>query len=376
MRSWFGSRKSVPATPVTEGSGKELPLDGATSRSRLHGEDQSKSSRKEIPATEQKLGVALSKSLVYDVDPRKRSYRPELITLHYDRLHNPDNCYHLRIEFLNTTSKLIEDAVLSWSTTVERFGLKLVEVPIAEACSINTMHPFRAPYIVKLALEPPKEQPQPQAYFEAKAFNAPITSERNFYQNLILRKFDYVLDFEAARDFPADVDVSYSWGKPDYRYVQYIHRSGTVVAQISDEGDFVLLANRLYNDRSKASTEDRPMEDAMTAFRRAPNIRAGDYRSSPSPYSSPVIRPAAETPMPNAAELTTAYARPEQLKDELEAFCSNKMILDAFYSEVLNASSHLAHLRTPNIEAGIPTIGLPPSLLLQDQKELVDNGIA
>ena len=73
----------------------------------------------------------MSRVMRYDVDPRKRSYRPEIISLHYDRLHNPDNCYHIRIDWMNVTAKLIEDAIVTWATSVEKYGLKLVEVPIA-----------------------------------------------------------------------------------------------------------------------------------------------------------------------------------------------------------------------------------------------------
>jgi hypothetical protein len=48
------------------------------------------------------------------------------------------------------------------------------------------------------------------------------------------------------------VDVLYSWGKPDYRYTRYVHKDGTLLAQITIEGDFLLLSNRLYSDRGSA----------------------------------------------------------------------------------------------------------------------------
>lgn len=219
--------------------------------------------------------------MVYDVDHRKRSYRPELINLHYDRVHNPDNCYHIRIDWMNSTSKLIEDAIISWTSTVERYGLLLVPVPIGEAAAITTDDPFRAPYAIELIRKPPSEQRTPQTYFDAKSFAAPVTSERHLYQKAILRKFDYVLDFEAANEFPADVDVTYSWGKPDYQYAQYIHRSGTLLAQISDDGNFLLLPNRLHNIRSTSSQDERPMGNGDTQSRTAQNYRAATHRESP-----------------------------------------------------------------------------------------------
>ncbi|CRK44826.1 hypothetical protein BN1723_019558, partial [Verticillium longisporum] len=96
--------------------------------------------------------VVLSKVVKYDVDHRKRSYRPERIDLHYDRLHNPDNCYHIRLDWLNVTAKLIEDAVEGWAREAANYGLRLVEVPIREACTITDTNPFRRPYTIKLAI--------------------------------------------------------------------------------------------------------------------------------------------------------------------------------------------------------------------------------
>ncbi|KAI4144983.1 MAG: hypothetical protein L6R39_003952, partial [Caloplaca ligustica] len=258
--TWFGSKKAekVPSTPHSAGPGQESPKAPASRSSQTNHED-SDNDPPTAAASRRRLGVALSKSLLYDVDHRKRSYRPEYVTLHYDRLHNPDNCYHIRLDWINTTSKLIEDAIVSWANTVERFGLRLVEVPLAEASTITSMHPFRAPVLVRLAKSPPSEHPQ--TYFDATSFSpqANKPEEKHFYQKALLRKFDFVLDFEAASDFPPDVDVTYSWGKPEYRYPQYIHRSGTLLVQITDEGNFLLLANRLYNNRTQPPHhQDRP----------------------------------------------------------------------------------------------------------------------
>ena len=371
-KSWFGSRKSVPATPVSEGPGKSFPVSHA-SRSTPTSDENSDIDTATPTASKQSLGVALSKSLIYDVDHRKKSHRPELINLHYDRLHNPDNCYHIRIDWMNTTSKLIEDAIVSWATTVERFGLKLVEVPLAEASAVTDMHPFRAPYIIRLARRPPREQPKLQAYLDAKSFAAPVATDDLYYQKLLLKKFDYVLDFEAARDFPADVDVSYSWGKPDYKYVQYIHRSGSLVAQITDEGDFLLLANRLYNNRSIPVQEERPLGDGGPRSRKAQTIRSGGYHGSPrtSPFSSPIIRAIPGTPKPHVLGSTPAYATPEQLKDDLEVFCSNETMLDTFYSDALNKLPQVGR-RTPFLESTIPSMGLPPNFSLGDEKTAYD----
>ena len=409
-RGWFGRGKaSVPSTPMSEDPPKELPT---TSRSRASSTGIPYSDAGSGIPTEKKknLGVALSKSLLYDVDHRKRSDRPEIIRLHYDRLHNPDNCYHIRVEWMNTTSKLIQDAVVSWATSVDRFGLRLVEVPLGEACSFSSMHPFRAPYLVKLAKRPPSKQPQ--SFFpDTITFTPQPRPEKHFYQIAIMKRFSFVLDFEAANDFPADVDVTYSWGKPDYRYPQYIHRSGTVIAQITDDGDFLLLANRLYNNRNapNSSYQDTtrsaifgdPGQDRDTGFFRSSPHR-GNYRHSPqcSPFNSPSVRASlgtssvaatfnkARTPIaPNTTGFTrsgaaTAFTTPEAIKNDFEAFCMDVDALETFYTETLHRPSSSVPCtpsiggtktpsrgaETPFNESSIPTLALPGSLMSKDKK--------
>lgn len=371
-RNWFGSRKvdkSVPSTPISEGVGGDSPRK-SHSRSSSNGNDSSNGGTSTPTDSKRRLGVTLSKSLLYDVDHRKRSHRPEVINLHYDRLHNPDNCYHIRIEWMNVTAKLIEDAVVSWATSMDRFGLRLVEVPLSEASAISKTHPFRAPYLIKLAQYPPRKQPQ--RYFDANSFAAQDKADKQFYQKAIMKRFNFVLDFEAASDFPPDVDVSYSWGKLDYRYQQYIHRSGVLLAQITDDGDFLLLANRLYNNRSAKSQEparsDNMDAGRPTAFSAA---RSDNHRGSPrsSPYASPSLGATQGMPTPSTgfarASKTTAFATPEDISEELETFCQDAAKLDHFYNEVLSKSSSPGP-NTPFIESSIPALGLPPSWTLRE----------
>ncbi|KAL4874088.1 hypothetical protein BDV12DRAFT_158997 [Aspergillus spectabilis] len=138
--------KSVPSTPAPAGeTWKDSPLSAHSRAPSL--EQNAQSHTPGTPSkSKNKAAIMLSKTLKYDVDPRKRSNRPELIDLHYDRLHNPDNCFHIELSWMNTTPKLIEDTVQSWASTAEKFGLKLVQVPIAEASAIDQTQPFRQPY--------------------------------------------------------------------------------------------------------------------------------------------------------------------------------------------------------------------------------------
>ncbi|KAL2040001.1 hypothetical protein N7G274_007404 [Stereocaulon virgatum] len=417
-RGWFGRAKaSVPSTPLSDDVAKDST---SISHSRAGSNNASSAGDASEPTTPtgktQKLGVALSKSLLYDVDHRKRSYRPETINLHYDRLHNPDNCYHIRIEWMNTTAKLIQDAVTSWATSVDRFGLRLVEVPIGEASSITSMHPFRAPYRVRLQQQPPTKQPK--SYFDNTSFSPQPKTQKHYYQKALLKRFEFVLDFEAASDFPRDVSVTYSWGKPDYKLPQYIHRSGKLVAQITDEGDFLLLANRLYNNRGASvnldykgghRTDDMSDTDSHHGpgfFRSIPQ-RSGlsNLGGSPrsSPISSPSVRAALDSPAytthsirgpstasrisqytdATSARASSASATAEAVKQAFEDFCNNKQLLDKFYEEVLSKASTpgpntpLLGSKTPSkgpmtpsreaeklaFESSIPSLALPERLV-------------
>ncbi|KAK4193765.1 putative vacuolar membrane-associated protein IML1 [Podospora australis] len=384
---WFNPKRSqvsMPSTPMVE---NPRALAANFSRPTSIHEDSSPTSGATTPTALPTIGgkkpkVVLSKSIMYDVDHRKRSYRPEIVELHYDRLHNPDNCYHVRVDWMNVTAKLIEDAVENWAKEAKDYGLRLVEVPIAEACSISDINPFRRPYIMKLAVPPPDQSPV--TYYDPNSFTPSAQPGRHFYQKAILRKFDFVLDVEAASNFPTNVDVSYSWGKPDFKYTQYIHRSGSVLAQITDEGDILLLANRLYSSRAAAARDREIQREHLRTTGQGEVGTAGVGRAlTPNPFTSyglptpsglgmpghdaltaspsmkasflsPVVRPSGLSQPPSAGGGGCAFGtpgqlktpglwawlsqEPEMIKDELESFCNDKDALDIFYKDLKSAA--------------------------------------
>lgn len=394
---WFGIRKpdrSVPSTPLSDGP-RTSPLASRSLRSRPSTSDSSSvGSEKDGGKTPTRSGtpkrkVLLSRVMRYDVDPRKRSYRPEIISLHYDRLSNPDNCYHIRIDWMNVTAKLIEDAIVSWATSVEKYGLKLVEVPIAEASNISDHHPFREPYIIKLALQPP--QTQTDAGWDLSHFSTQYAKNDKFaYHKALLRRLNFVLDIESADSFPADVEVAYSWGNPDYKYTQFIHKSGTLVAQILHDGNFAVLANRLAHNRAKDTYRFRPTDPyehkrAVNEKDRMPTTPAERANPHRSPFSSPLARPVQDssllhsalqdktstTPTPitatSASAATGIIQTPEQVKDELEAFCSDATLLQAFYAtEAFKQAPHPSPSPRilPVLDNNIPNLGLPPAVFI------------
>lgn len=388
---WFNSRRAgVPPTPVLEPSIKDSPR-ALMSRPTSISEEGSPASTSTTPTTAlahsgKRPNVVLSKVIKYDVDHRKRSYRPERIDLHYDRLHNPDSCYHIRIDWMNVTTKLVEDAVEGWAREASQYGLRLVEVPLMEACTIMELNPFRRPYRIKLAAPPPDQKPE--TYFDPNSLGPQTAPIKHFYQTAILKKFDFVLDIEAASNFPSNVDVSYSWGKPDSKYTQYIHRSGTLLAEITDEGDLLLLANRLYSNRptnprdkdlrSNAAQDPPPLNDrggrlSFGAFSSYSGISESTTVASPMVkpthyYHSPALKPVDQ--VSKVPSLSTPD--PELFKAELDAFCRDAEGLGTFYKETLEkgrgvqgtpATALAPTMLEPVPEASIPTLGLPPGVL-------------
>ncbi|KAK8127173.1 Vacuolar membrane-associated protein iml1 [Apiospora sp. TS-2023a] len=414
------NNQSVPSTPLTEQTPRDSPrtgLSGASRPSSLHEDGASPTSGATTPTMSlpggKRAKVVLSKMMKYDVDPRRKSYRPERINLHYDRLHNPDNCYHIRIDWMNVTAKLIEDAVKSWAAIAAQHGLRLVEVPIAEACSITDVNPFRKPYHIKLSLPPPSKRPV--TYYDPNSFTPQSQPGPHYYQKALLRKFDFVLDMEAASNFPSNIDVSYSWGQPDFKYSQYIHRSGMVIVEIRDDGDFLLLANRLYSNRA-AAFQQVPARTSEPVG--APNDRisrllstgghGGGLMAEPSPISSPLFRPVLFSNSTSSSQhnnnngsssasihtrdrerdpppvssprlgsmagrpgMIATHGDPEILREALMNFCGDEEALENFYRETLEKG---AAVSTPGFgasnlgesvvsDAAIPSLGLPPGVL-------------
>ncbi|KAJ5160695.1 Vacuolar membrane-associated protein iml1 [Penicillium canariense] len=357
--------KSMPSTPAI-GNVKDSP---SSVHTRSDSTDECVPPTPNTPSkSKNKVAIMLSKSLKYDVDNRKRSNRPEVVDLHYDRLHNPENCFHIELSWMNTTPKLIEDTVHSWASTAEKFGLKLVQVPIAEACAIDRTQPFRKPYKVKLKVPPPKGPVH--TVFNNASFAQPGPPDKLYYQKALLRKFDFVLDWEACTAFPADVEVSFSWGKPDYKYPQFIHRAGSLLVQITEEGDFLFLANRLVSTRSLSSRDAGRYEHYSRPEYRG---RTGthDPLDRMSPRLSPLTRPIHDTgsPLPPAGskdiDSANLYRAPEVILHGFVDFCNDTAQLEQFYSEshVRPVSTKVEPTTAHLMDTSIPSLELPASVV-------------
>ncbi|RWA10409.1 hypothetical protein EKO27_g4695 [Xylaria grammica] len=397
--SWFNRKRdvSVPSTPAYENlsANSPRPFQPSVPRPGSISDETSQDSGGTTPTVapvnttgSRRPKVVLSKMMKYDIDPRKKSFRPERINLYYDRLHNPDNCFHIRLEWMNVTTRLVEDALKNWGAIAGQHGLRLVEVPITEACRVNEVNAFRRPYRLKLAIPPPTQRPT--TYYNPGSFSPQPQPDKYFYHKALLKKFDYVLDYEAATNFPSNVDVSYSWGKPDFKYSQYIHRSGAHLVQITEDGDLLCVANRLFTNRVAAVQPAQPQARTEPGLSRpivAGNAHANHRATEPTVTASPLTRPTLFAPTgprathPEASPIrsvsgakncgatvtSTTFPVPETLKDILVEFCTDERALENFYKEILEkgVETPLAAPTDSGIipDAGIPSLGLPPGIL-------------
>lgn len=181
----------------------------------------------------------ISKHVRYDCDPLKKSFRTELLDVHYDRVHNPEHCYHIRLQWLNTTNKFIDEAIISWSRLCERYGLKLVETPWRELCTLPRLNPYHSFVDLKLVVNPVQDP----------EFNeTPEFHENKFYYHLhLLRKAGFLLDNRGSNFFQKEnIEIQYSWGLPAFKYAQFIHKTGAYIVELRDSGDFFMAPNNVH----------------------------------------------------------------------------------------------------------------------------------
>ena len=252
-----------------------------------------------------KKKVQLSRSIVIDVDPGRRSDRAEVAFLHHDIAHNPANGFNFQIHWLSTSARFIEDTVQSWTRTLERYGLRLIEAPIGQIKDVSLHNPFQAPVQIELALPPPS----PEMY---RGRLPRGTLGELWFEYALLRKFGFVLDQEASGRYPKDVEITYSSRPNEFEYSQFVHRSGVAFVQVLGGLDgFLWLNNRLFNNHAHGH--------GTNAGR---GRETGPGRNAPAP----------QQPQQGAQE---AAADADQLRLELTRFCSNRDELERFYRKVL-----------------------------------------
>lgn len=194
------------------------------------------------PISESKK-VILSKEVFCDLDPNGYSWQPEHVKVHYDIVHNPLHCFHLRIEWLNTTTKLIEDMISGWGKHCERYGLSLVEVPWDELFTLPLHNPLHSTIEITLAVDPWTDPEFAKCDY--------IFEKKKYYLHVyLLERCAFMLDNRTATYLgDGAVDVEYSWGKPEFKHAQFVHSTGGYIAELRKKGDLFLAPNNAYISR-------------------------------------------------------------------------------------------------------------------------------
>eukprot|EP00834_Sanchytrium_tribonematis_P000296 NODE_6_length_70510_cov_1.054395.p1 type:complete len:1398 gc:universal NODE_6_length_70510_cov_1.054395:35885-31692(-) len=160
----------------------------------------------------------LSEKMMIDANKHSDLDNRQLCVLHFDTIHNPKMCYHFQIHWLLSSSYYVENLVHSWTRSAAATGFKLVETPSEQTILLGDKNPFRQPYIVRFALEPPEVSKLDQFY----ASNMPV----GYFLGQMALELGYILDIESDYLFPDHYKLSFSHNKTPTEYSQYIHRSG------------------------------------------------------------------------------------------------------------------------------------------------------
>lgn len=243
-------------------SGHVIELEKSPTREKTFDFDNSNLDHIANESRNERKTLFISKAIKYNTDPNKFSKRPEVLTVHFDRIHNPGNCYQLRFEWLNTTPKFVDEAITRLSRAVEQYGHKMVQVPIQEISKLPETNLFTSLSRTRFALDPIAFLSKiPQVDKEIGTNSLPsIETGYNlanseeipplYYHKYILKSLDYYLDVgPISKEVLKHFDVRYSWGKPFYENEQFVHRSGLVIVQVMPNGDFVFMTNFLADSR-------------------------------------------------------------------------------------------------------------------------------
>jgi DEP domain-containing protein 5 len=168
-------------------------------------------------------------------------------------LHNPNTAYHFELQWIGTTARCIEDQVRTWSRSIERYGLRLVEGYVDQIANIRERNAFQSCFPIPLSVKPPVMEGI-NGGGESDAFNTPGIAptplaqrpSRFHFEYALLRKFGFLLDVEAQDLYPDVVEVDYSYRRSSFDFSQFVHISGVAFVQVLDGGrGFLFLTNRL-----------------------------------------------------------------------------------------------------------------------------------
>ncbi|KAG0256174.1 vacuolar membrane-associated protein iml1 [Actinomortierella ambigua] len=275
--------------------------------------------------------VEMSRTIIIDVDPNKRSDRRETAVLHYDLAHNVKHCYHFQLHWLGCTARLIEDMLQTWGRTAERCGLKLVEAPMEQESGDNPTNPFECPIPIKLALKhpPTKGFYKPVSTSSAAsthttggedAQDEPVQVPKYHFLTELVKMHGFILDMESDELYPPMNQMSYSYKRSNFKNLQYVHRSGVAFIQVCCDGPFEFLwaNNRLLTSH------------VMPAGGAERGRRAWDRPAKGSMSS--------EGGGPTSKTASNQIPHPDILRAKFQQTCSDRTELARIWDEI---SSHL-----------------------------------
>ncbi|KAJ6526232.1 hypothetical protein DFH09DRAFT_1328576 [Mycena vulgaris] len=270
-RGWFGSRRLIGGIDPRSFATVPPAAPAAVPRN--------------FSPRQNKKRLILSQSMVIDIDSSKRSDQAESVILHHDIIHNPGTVFHFELQWIGTTARCIEDQLRQWNRIIERYGLKLVEAYVTQISDIRERNAFQSCYPLRLVLPPPNVPDLEK--------RVPLgTHTAQYFEYALLRRFDFIVDVEAADLYPPQIDVIYSYRRAPFKYSQFVHRSGVAFVQVlGGEKGFLFLTNRLMGPGRMGTT-----------------LKNKDHR------------PAAEA---------------DNIRIELSQFCSDEQGLRRFYDEEL-----------------------------------------
>ncbi|KAF9521450.1 hypothetical protein CPB83DRAFT_900720 [Crepidotus variabilis] len=246
-----------------------------------------------------KKTLILSQTMVTDIDPYKKSDQAESVILHHDIIHNPATVFHFELQWIGTTARCIEDQLKAWNRNIEDYGLRIVEAYVTQISDIRSHNPFQSCFPLRLALAPPTIQDLERRIPEC-------THPALYFEYELLRKFNFILDIEAAELYPDAMDVVYSYRRSPYKYSQFVHATGVAFVQvIGGTQGFLFLTNRLM----------APARGLGGGGNRSRNRYKGGLGGL-NTLSGKVQDLAREA---------------EKLREEMEEFCENPVKLERFY---------------------------------------------
>ncbi|KZV77652.1 hypothetical protein PENSPDRAFT_621231 [Peniophora sp. CONT] len=255
--------------------------------------------------------LILSQSMVIDIDPNKKSDQNESAILHHDIIHNPSTVFHFELQWVGTTARCIEDLLRTWTRTIERYGLTLVEAYVNQIADIADNNPFQSCFPIPLVVLPPSIPHLAQRIPEG-------TSPTFYFEYALLKRFNFVVDVEPPGFHPsaAEVEPVYSYRRAPFTHPQFVHRSGVAFVQIiGGEKGFVFLINRLVG---------------------AGRVREGLGGSTSAAGGT-------------GTKGSRLAAMAEDLRKQLYAFCSDAVALSEFYDKEVSqlASAPSSSIQEP-----------------------------